>query len=101
MKRAYLIIAVSFAFLILGGMTINVIAESIKADKLRQEQFLNVAVPGLLLGFSGIFLWGTGTWAAAKGHPALLGVFLGWLGPIGLLILVFLSDQRIRGRSAD
>jgi hypothetical protein len=99
MKRAYFIIAMSLAFLILGAIAVNAIAEAIKGDKVRQEQFLNVAVPGLLLGFTGLLLWGTATWAAAKGYSPVLGILLGWLGPIGLLILVFLSDKSSESRS--
>jgi hypothetical protein len=97
MKRAYLIIAVSFAFLMLGAMAVNAIATSL-GDKSKEQQFANVAVPAVLLGFAGLFLWGTGTWAAAKGYPAVLGIFLGWLGPLGLLILVSLAirvDRRV------
>ena len=94
MKRAYLIILGSFLWLIGAGTTINLIASVYRA-----EWFLNAAVPVLLLVFVGLFLWGTGVWAQAKGHPMILGVVLGWLGPIGLLILVCLQDKSLSGEA--
>jgi hypothetical protein len=48
------------------------------------------------LGTGGIFLTyvvGTAYWASAKGYNPLLGLFCGWLGPIGWLCLLLCSDQ--------
>ena len=46
-----------------------------------------------LLGFAAIFLVGTAIWAGAKGYHPIVGVLLGCIGPLGLLILVFLPEK--------
>jgi hypothetical protein len=46
--------------------------------------------------FSLVFVSGTALWSMAKGRPGSLGVILGLLGPLGLIILVFLNDESQR-----
>ncbi|HVJ86480.1 MAG TPA: hypothetical protein VM452_12605 [Caulifigura sp.] len=96
MKRAYLIILGSFGYLIGGAILISIIDSFVKS-----EAFMDVAMPISLFGFAGLFLWGTGTWAAAKGYSMLLGIILGWLLPIGLLILVLLPDRSVPDHTPD
>ncbi len=59
---------------------------------------LKKAYGSTLLGFLAIFLVGTAVWAGAKGYHPFLGAVLGWLGPIGLLILVCLNDKSAESR---
>ena len=54
------------------------------------------AVRVLLGGWIVLFLAGTAIWATAKGHHPIVGIVLGAFGPIGLLILAFLSDESKR-----
>jgi hypothetical protein len=87
LKKAYLLILAAFVWLILGATVFNVVNP--RADSVLG----NVMGWGLLAGFSILFLAGTAVWAGAKGYHPVLGIVLGWLGPLGLLVLVFLSDQ--------
>jgi hypothetical protein len=48
----------------------------------------------LLIGFAILFLIGTALWSQAKGYHPVIGVILGWIGPLGLLILLFLPDKQ-------
>ncbi len=87
LKNAYLIVAASFLWLI-GGMAIFN-----RIDPPAQSPLCHFLVWTVLAGFGVIFLAGTGVWAGAKGYHVLVGIALGWVGPIGLLILAFLPDK--------
>ena len=87
LKRAYLLILAAFVWLILGGVITSLI------NPPTPSAFANVLFGGLLITFIVIFLAGSAVWAGAKGYHPLLGVVLGWLGPLGLLILVVLTDR--------
>jgi Kef-type K+ transport system membrane component KefB len=87
LKKAYLIILASFVWLVGMGTLFNVIAPP------SNSALANALGGSMLLGFAVIFLVGTAVWAGAKGYHPLLGAFLGWLGPLGLLILVCLHDK--------
>lgn len=87
LRRAYLIILASFIWLIGAGALFNVIHPPTNSPLAHALGW------GMLIGFAAIFLVGTVVWAGAKGYHLLLGASLGWLGPIGLLILVCLQDQ--------
>ena len=90
LKRAFLIILLAFAWLIifatLGGML----------ERLSGSQaFSGIVFPVALCGFVILILWGFALWAGAKGYSPWLGVVLAWIGPLGMLVLVFLSDRSI------
>lgn len=86
-QKAYLYILASFAWLIVGGTLFSLV------DPSSTSAVSHIVAGGLLLGFAAIFLVGTAIWAGAKGYHPILGVLLGWIGPLGLLILVFLPDR--------
>jgi len=92
LKKAYLIILVSFAWLIGGAVLFQLINPS------TQSASAHLLGWGMLLGFAAIFLVGATVWAGAKGYHPILGFVLGWIGPIGLLILVILPDRSRRSR---
>jgi len=89
MKRAFLFILVSFIWLI-GG--IGAISAFLEPND--NSGMLDILMWTILIGFAILFLIGTALWSKAKGYHPILGVILGWTGPLGLLILVFLPDQR-------
>ncbi len=95
LKKAYLIILCAFAWLILGGLAVSAI------NPPNPSTPEDVLIGGLLISFGIILLVGTAVWAGAKGHHPLVGVVLGWLGPIGLLILVFLTDKSCGSRDGN
>ncbi|MEX2139162.1 MAG: hypothetical protein WD894_07875 [Pirellulales bacterium] len=88
MKRAYLFILASFVWLIGGGIAISAFL-----DPKDESSLSDILMWSLLIGFSILFLIGTALWSRAKGYHPILGVILGWVGPLGLLILVFLPDK--------
>ena len=92
LKKAYLIILASFVWLIGMGSLFNLLAPP------SDSTLANVLGGSMLLGFAAIFLVGTAVWAGAKGYHPFLGALLGWLGPIGLLILVCLHDKSAKSR---
>lgn len=95
LPKAYLLILGAFIWLVLCGVLFSIVnppTTSTLADVLGWS---------MLLGFSLIFLAGTSVWAGAKGYPPLLGFILGWIGPLGLLVLVFLTDKTRSSNTAD
>lgn len=95
LKKAYLIILMSFIWLIVGSVGFDLV-DAPKGSRL--EDLIGWT---LLIGFGLIFLSGTAVWAGAKGYARIIGVLLGWLGPLGLLVLVFLPDRTIETGSRD
>ncbi len=95
LKKAYLIIFMSFIWLIVGGLGFDLVNPP-KGSRL--EDLIGWT---LLIGFGVIFLTGTAVWAGAKGYSRIIGVLLGWLGPLGLLVLVFLPDRTLGASSSE
>jgi hypothetical protein len=92
LNRAYLIILLSVVWLIalsvLGGFLATPPERRFIADI-----FFPIAWGGFIIGM----LAGFAIWAGAKGYSPLLGIALAWIGPFGMLILVFLKDQKSGG----
>ena len=88
MKRAFLVILASFVWLIGGGFAISPFVDS--QDKSGLTPLL---MWSLLFGWVTLFMIGSALWAKAKGYHPILGLILGGIGPLGLLILVFLRDK--------
>ncbi len=84
--NAYLLIAASVVWLILASVGAYIMAAG------NQEKF-NQLLPFAPLGYALLFVAGSATWAKTKGYGSFLGIALGLLGPLGLLILVFLPDR--------
>jgi hypothetical protein len=84
LKQAYTRVGLAFVVLILG---ILLIAGGLLVG-------LSAAI--VFIVFALVFLSGTAIWARAKGRPESLGVMLGLLGPLGLLLLLFLNDESQR-----
>ena|ERR1700724_254528 len=93
LPRAYLIILSAFVWLIawcfLGGLV-----GGPRDPYHLQDIIFPIAIGGMVIGI----LVGFAVWAGAKGHSPLLGALLGWLGPLGMLILVFMEDKSQTGR---
>jgi hypothetical protein len=87
LKKAYLLTFLAIAWLILGGLIFSLIHPA------SGSTLAEVLGWGVLIVFCMLFLTGTAIWAGAKGHHPFLGIVLGWLGPVGMLILVFLPDR--------
>lgn len=96
MYRAFLVILASFVWLIGGGFAVSAFH-----DPKDKSNLPDIVLWTLLIGFSILFLLGTALWAKAKGHHPIVGVVLGWLGPLGLLILAFLPDKTRAYREYD
>jgi hypothetical protein len=84
LKTAYLILLASVIWVICGFV--------LSAVSGNYESRLGLKS---MLGFATIFLVGTAVWAAAKGYNPLIGLILGWIGPIGCLILVILPNRSV------
>ena len=94
MKKAYLTILAAFTWLIVGGTILGgILALFIDPEAPEPGGLIGLITVVLLGGFGVIFLLGTARWAGAKGYPGWVGVVLGWIGPLGLIILVMLSDR--------
>jgi hypothetical protein len=81
LKQAYIRILLAFGVLILEAM---LVAAGVVTGKGATVVFILFAL---------VFLSGTASWSMAKGRPGSLGVMLGLLGPVGLILLVFLNDE--------
>lgn len=81
LNKAYAIVLGSGAWLVVCG--------------LYGDHFLQPDIAFLVAIFGFVFglLIGFTVWAKAKGYSPWLGVVLAWIGPLGLLILVFLRDK--------
>ena len=81
LKQAYIRVLVALVALILVTL---LLAEGVVAG---------IGATIVFIGFALVFLSGTALWSMAKGRPGSLGAMLGLLGPLGLIILVFLNDE--------
>jgi uncharacterized membrane protein len=88
LRRAYLIIVLSFVWLIGAGILGGLMLAPNDPHHLADIVF-PIVIGGFLIGI----LAGFGVWAGAKGYSPLLGIVLAWLGPLGMLVLVFLADR--------
>jgi hypothetical protein len=88
LKTAFLILLSAFVWLIgfslLGGAI---------AGPPERRYLADIIFPIAFVGFFVIFLAGFAVWARAKGYSPLLGIVLAWIGPLGMLIMVFLKDK--------
>ncbi len=91
LNKAYLIILASFVWLIGGIFVYGRVIAPPTGSSLAAVLFW-----GLWAGFSVIFLTGTAVWAGAKRYHPIVGIALGFIGPIGLLVLVLLPDRSLR-----
>jgi hypothetical protein len=87
LKRAFTVLAAAFLWVFL-----------LSAVGVLIEQNSSFGIGGLLylvglLGFVVGIMVGFAMWASAKGYSPWLGVILAWIGPLGMIILVFLTDQ--------
>lgn len=89
LKRAYLILLFAFVWLIGLCIVGSLVDTYVGYNKAVMDLIYGTALVGcsiwLLVGFA--------VWAGAKGYSPLLGAFLAWMGPLGMLILVFLPDR--------
>ena len=81
LKQAYIRVLVALVALILGTM---LVAGGVVAG---------IGATIMFIVFALVFVSGTALWSMAKGRPGSLGIMLGLLGPLGLIILVFLNDE--------
>lgn len=88
MPRAFLILLIAFLWLIAWTAIGSVIAAPPDPN-----HYADIVFPIALGGFAIGMLAGFGVWAGAKGYPPWIGVLFAWLGPIGMIILVLLSDR--------
>src|SRR5262249_23671310 len=88
MKRAYLFILASFVWLIGGGIAIAALLDPKPGEGLPDAVFW-----GIFAVFAILFLIGTALWSKAIGYHPIVGVILGWSGPLGLLLLAFLPNR--------
>lgn len=88
LKMAYLILLLAFVWLV----GISLLGGAITGPPERRY-LADIIFPVALVGFFIIFLVGFAVWAGAKGYSPLLGIVLAWIGPLGMLILVFLKDK--------
>lgn len=79
LKKAYLLILAAFVWLILGATVSN--ALNPRADSVLG----NLLGWGVLAGFSLIFSPAPPSGPVRKANHPILGIVLGWVGPIGLL----------------
>jgi hypothetical protein len=101
LKRAFLIILLAFMWLIAAVVALSVGIEMGVLDR-RPSGVLEYIIPIVVFGgFLVLLLAGFCVWAGAKGYNPLWGVLLGWLGPFGMLILVFLADRSAERRNQD
>ena len=96
LKRAFLIILFAFVWLI--GLCI--LGFVIDKYLVHNEAFIGLFFGTAFVGFAIWILVGFAVWAGAKGYSPLLGALLGWIGPLGMLILVFLPDRSPKPASA-
>jgi len=89
LKRAYLIILFAFVWVIAWSVLGGYVAAPPDPYHLANIIF-PIAIFGMVIGI----LAGFAVWAGAKGYSPLLGIALAWLGPLGMLILVFLHDRK-------
>ena len=98
LKQAYSRIRSAFMALVLGTMLVAVVAQITESVVPRPDAIhvggvvVGIGATVVLIVFALVFLSGTANWSMAKGRPGSLGVMLGLLGPLGLIILVFLND---------
>jgi hypothetical protein len=95
LKRAFLIILFAFVWLIGGAFIGGAILP--RSGGPLTDAFFGT----LFVGFSAFMLVGFAVWAGAKGYSPWLGAVLAWLGPIGMLILVFLRDKSAERQARD
>jgi hypothetical protein len=95
LNRAYLIILLSVVWVIAWSLLGGLLAAPPERRFLANIIF-PIALGGLVIGM----LAGFAVWAGAKGYSPLLGVVLAWIGPLGMLILVFLRDKTRDGALA-
>ena len=81
LKQAYSRVLLAFVALIFG--TLLVVSGAVAG--------IGAAIVFIVVAL--VFLSGTALWSMAKGRPGLLGAMLGLLGPLGLIVLVFLNDE--------
>jgi hypothetical protein len=96
LKRAYLILLLAVVWLI----GISILAALVDQYVVHDERVIGVLIGTALIGCSIWLLVGFGVWAGAKGYSPLLGAVLAWIGPLGMLILVFLPDKSIKPSAA-
>jgi hypothetical protein len=84
LKQAYIRVALALVVLILGILLAT------------GGVLVGIGAAVVFIVFALVFLSGTAIWARAKGRPESLGVMLGLLGPVGLIMLVFLNDESQR-----
>jgi drug/metabolite transporter (DMT)-like permease len=87
LKRAFTVLAAAFLWVFL-----------LSAVGVLIDQNSSSGIGGLLyllglLGFVVGITVGFALWASAKGYSPSFGVLLALLGPLGMIILVFLTDQ--------
>ncbi len=88
LKKAFLLLFLALAWLI-GGVALS----ASLFDPAHDSMMENILGAITLLGFSILMLAGTTVWAGAKDYDPIVGFVLGWLGPLGLLILACLPDH--------
>ena len=93
---AFLLLFCSIGWLIGFGVLMSAV------DAPREGDAYRTIIAAWLSVFALIFVSGAGVWAAAKGHPAIVGVMLAFfLSGLGLLILACLPDFSIKQDNID
>jgi hypothetical protein len=87
LNKAYAIVLASGAWLVIWGLYGGHV---LLPD---HRELADIVFPVAICGFVIGLLIGFAVWAGAKGYSPWLGVVLAWLGPLGMLILVFLRDK--------